>query len=492
MRAGILLAGLILAAAAGLRIPRLAQRPMHADEAILADKFGTLLESHSWKYDPREYHGPVLLYLTLIPARLAGLRRYADLTETTLRIVPVLVGLLLVAAPLALARGLGRNQVLAASALTATSPAMVYYSRYYIPEMLLTCWTAGLIVAGHHYARTKRAAWGLCGGLFLGLMLATKETALIAAGSMLVALLLTGTRRLPDWRHLLAALAVALALLAVLVGLPETLQAWRNYYHRGFEEQRHVHAWNYYLRLLTWSDGPILVLAAVGFAAAITGKGIGEADGAFIRFLGVYSLAMATAYSLIPYKTPWCLLGFLHGMILLAGVGIVALARIGLGTVRRLALTAVAAGGAYLLYQACAASYLYDADPRNPYAYAHTTRDVYAIRDRLEGLAGAHPKGRSMPVQVVSSQNLWPLPWYLRSFSRIDWHRTVTSEMHPAEVILASPDLEPALIRALYELPPPGERELYMNMFPRKIELRPGVELRGYVRRSLWEAALLK
>ena len=44
-----------------------------------------------------------------------------------------------------------------------------------------------------------------------------------------------------------------------------------------------------------------------------------------LRFLGFYTLLMATAYSVIPYKTPWCLLGFLHGMVLLAGIGAVRL-----------------------------------------------------------------------------------------------------------------------------------------------------------------------
>ena len=49
---------LLLVVAAGLRLPRLADRPMHADEAILADKFGTLLETGRWRYDPGDYHGP--------------------------------------------------------------------------------------------------------------------------------------------------------------------------------------------------------------------------------------------------------------------------------------------------------------------------------------------------------------------------------------------------------------------------------------------------
>src|SRR5262245_21182237 len=49
---------------AALRLPALAARPMHADEAIHADKLGTLLEGGGYAYDPSQYHGPTLYYLT--------------------------------------------------------------------------------------------------------------------------------------------------------------------------------------------------------------------------------------------------------------------------------------------------------------------------------------------------------------------------------------------------------------------------------------------
>jgi hypothetical protein len=52
-------------------------------------------------------------------------------------------------------------------------------------------------------------------------------------------------------------------------------------------------------------------------------------------------------------------------------------------------------------------------------------------------------------------------------------------------VIVVTPDMEPALVRRLYDLAPPGERELYVSIFERPVELRPGVELRGYAAKSL-------
>ncbi len=77
---------LILAAtlaALALRLPRLDQRPMHTDEAVHAVKFGSLLEKGHYRYDPHEYHGPTLNYLTLIPAWLSSARKLPDISEST-------------------------------------------------------------------------------------------------------------------------------------------------------------------------------------------------------------------------------------------------------------------------------------------------------------------------------------------------------------------------------------------------------------------------
>jgi hypothetical protein len=107
--------------------------------------------------------------------------------------------------------------------------------------------------------------------------------------------------------------------------------------------------------------------------------------------------------------------------------------------------------------------------------------------ERLKALARVHPDGAALPVQVVSRENLWPLPFYLRGFARVGWWNGVSDEAPVAPVILATPDMEPAVGRRLYDVPPPGERELYVSLFDRPMELRPRVELRGYVANGLWE-----
>jgi predicted membrane-bound mannosyltransferase len=468
----------IVGVAALLRIPQLPERPMHADEAILADKFGTLLETGVWRYDAADYHGPVLPYLTLLSAWVAGQHSYVDLSESTLRAVPVALGLLLVAIPLLLARGLGSGAAIAAAALTAISPAMVYYSRYYIPEMALTIFAAAVIAVGYRYAYTRKAGWVLTGGVLLGLMFATKETAIIAAACMGVAALVVGRWRPPNGFQVLA-----------VIGGAGTLDVMRNYLARAAGAHGHIEPPFYYLHLLLWFHRPGGPLWSEAFipALAIAGAVAGWRR-ELVRFLSVYTLLMVLVYSVIPYKTPWCLLGFLDGMILLAGVGLVAIVRSGRVLARIGAIAVIVLCGAHLVYQAVRATHHYGSDAVNPYAYAPTSTDVLKIPDRLREAAAADPAKENLVIQVASRENLWPLSWYLRRFPHVEWWREIPNEMNPAGVILVSPAMAPDLIHRLYEVPPPGERPLYGNLIDHDVEVRAGVVLRGYVKESLLEA----
>jgi uncharacterized protein (TIGR03663 family) len=514
--AGIFLATVLLAA--GLRFPSLSRRPMHADEAVHAAKLGTLVQQGRYAYDPEEFHGPTLNYLTLLPARLQGAVRYADLDESTLRSVPAAMGVLLVAAHALLIPLTGVPAAAAAALLTALSPASVFYSRYYIQETLLVFFSFGALISVCRYLLRPSALWATSVGAFVGLMHATKETFVIALASMLVSLFLTraseGWRGKADvpprkswhWPHLLAAVLTAMLVSGLFFssflshprGVVDSVTAYRTYLERAGSSPWHTHPWHYYFDLLlyfradggpVWTEGLVVGLALVGFLAALTGSSIPGVDRRMLRFLGFYTLLMAIAYSVIPYKTPWCLLGFLHGMILLAGIGAVRLlhvvrtARIG----RTLVLACLGAAAVHLGWQAWAGSFRYEADPRNPYVYAHTSTDVFVISGRIEGLARAHPLGPAMPIQIISRENLWPLPWYLRRFSAVQWWNGVPEAGVNAPVILATPDMEDALVRKLYELPPPGQRELYMDIFDRRIELRPQVEIRGYAVTTLWD-----
>lgn len=241
-----------------------------------------------------------------------------------------------------------------------------------------------------------------------------------------------------------------------------------------------------------WTEAPIVVLAVVGFIASLTKKHLSSANVNLIRFIGFYTLIMTVVYSLIPYKTPWCMLGFLHVMILLAGVGAVVLVRMMPNVIPRLIiLLFIFESSVFLTWQAYRSSYKYYSDSRNPYVYAHPTDEVFTIVQKIEEMAQAHPDGYRMHIQVICPEHdYWPLPWYLRKFEKVEWWDKVVNDKDSAPLIIASDKVESALVNKLYTLTPVQQRQMYLYLFdkPYYMWLRPKVKLLGYVRKDLWDA----
>src|SRR5678810_1103583 len=98
---------LAIAGALALRVPRLATRPLHNDEAVNAVTVSELWQQGRYAYDPDEYHGPTLHYATLPFLWLSGARSPDELSDSTLRLAPVVSGVGLILLLLLLADGLG-------------------------------------------------------------------------------------------------------------------------------------------------------------------------------------------------------------------------------------------------------------------------------------------------------------------------------------------------------------------------------------------------
>lgn len=511
----------IVVLASALRLPALDVRPMHTDESVHAAKFARLLEQGVYRYDPVEFHGPTLNYLTLIPARVRGIVRYADLDEVTLRSVPAVAGILLVAAHVLLVPVVGFRSAALAALLAAVSPAMAYYSRYYIQETLLVAFSFGALVSVCRYLQKPHAGWAIAAGTALGLMAATKETWVIACGSMAGALVLAwaAARRsgpgldAPAPRvtaiHVAAAVLSAVAVgclflssfLSHPVGIVDSVTTYATWMTRASGASWHIHPWHYYFGLLlaagsdgspVWTEAAILGLALIGLVVAFTGSRAAGGQRLLLAFLGGYAVLMVVAYASIPYKTPWCVLGFLHALILIAGVGGARLIEASPARLVRPLVALIGVAVAHLTWLAWAGCVRFSSDPRNPWVYAHTGNDVFEVVRRVDALSRAHPLKAMMPIDVISQENLWPLPWYLRRYPAVRWATAPVNDGVRAPVILTTPDMESAVGRKLYEWRLPGERELYVPIFDRHVDLRPQVELRGYAANSLWNRTVVR
>jgi uncharacterized protein (TIGR03663 family) len=509
-----------LTAGLALRGARLAERPMHHDEANQAIKFGDLLEHGDYRYDYRDHHGPSLYYLTL-PSAWAGRRwTLASLDEVTLRRVPVVFGAATILLLPFLSIGIGRTATAVAAVLMALSPAMVFYSRMFIQETLFACFTFAFVIAvGRIATDGGRASWMLA-GVAAGLAAATKETSVIVLPAAVLAsvaawwwpgserprnALTNGTWRTATLMSLVVAAAIAglfyTSFFAAPRGVLEPFRGASTYLARGVDPVSHVHPWHYYVRLLvytssgglTWSEALVIGLASVGAASGWRRRAWPERPETsrspglqvfWTRYLAC-DLAIAGAiFSLIPYKTPWNLLPFYVVAFALAGVGFVALLHMARSPALRGVLAAMLAiASCQLGWQAWRAAVVYAADPRNPYVYAQTVPDEVRMTTRIRDLAALHADGARMQVSVIAPPDeQWPTPWYLRTLLNVGyWTQPGDALALQAPVIVCSVEHTPALDKAL------GDR--YVSEF---YGLRPDVLQALYVERGLWDRFLAR
>ena len=525
----------VAAGAMALRAPELERRPLHTDESVHTIKFQGLWDQGTYRYDPNEYHGPSLYYFTLPLVWASGAKSFADTEITPYRLVPVWFGVGLVLLLFLIRDALGGPATVMAALLTALSPAMVFYSRYYIHEIPLVFFTLLVMAAGWRYCRQPGWKWVLLLGVGAGMMYATKETFIISLGAMALALLLVWIWGIVmdgysfAWRDALRPLHVVVALVVALgvgtlfftsffthAGGPlDSVRTYLPWFGRAQGNSPHLHPWYYYLDLLAWrragrgpvwSESMILILAAIGFAVSLrrvpfSGRGaatelpdgpnsraiFSEADPVWLRFIAFYTLIMTAAYAAIPYKTPWCLLGFHHGMILLAAMGFAFLWQVGATRGLRVVVgVAAGLGLAQLGAQAVRGNFTYYADPRNPYVYAHTGTDLVRLANKVLSLSRLHPDKSRMLVRVMAqgsphfprAGDYWPLPWYFRRLERVGWYNQVPPDPQ-APVVIASPAFEPALTAAL------GTNYQNAGFFGHRP--RPAVFLLLFVQRDLWE-----
>ncbi|MCA9731317.1 TIGR03663 family protein [candidate division KSB1 bacterium] len=506
---------LLILLATWLRIAHLDSRPMHTDEAVHAVKFGDLLENGTYVYDFEEYHGPTLNYLTLVPAWLRNQNTFAELDETTLRIVPAVAGIFLCASLLLFTPALSRTTLVFSVLFLSLSPAFVFYSRYYIQEMLLIFFSLLTILAAFKFFHTQKVRWAAAGGMSLGLMNATKETWIISAAAMVISFVAAiyweyGRLKLQRTQYLWSSLGIALVCFLIIsllffssfgtnpMGVWHSVYTYFTYFDRAANNSLHIHSWTYYLQILSffklgngpiWTEFSVLALAVAGIYSVLKTSRASHAENVLPRFFVIYSLLMLLIYCLIPYKTPWNALNFYLGFIVLAGIGA---ARIYASSTSRgkqvLTVTLLFLVAIHLGYQAVLATGTYDADPVNPYVYGHTHPDVLEIVAEINSFATAQEERNNLYIQVMcSGKDYWPLPWYLRHFTQTGWWSAVPDSIPLAPLVVLSPDLESDFVHHNYELSPPGKRYLYIPLFREPVYLRPGVELRCYARKKEWD-----
>lgn len=505
---------LIIIAGAVLRLTGLPQKPMHTDEAVNAVKFGNLLETGEYTYDKIEYHGPVLYYITLIPTWVGNVQCFNQLNERHLRVVPVMAGIGLLLLLFILVDFAGWKVVLSSAVIGAISPAMVFYSRYYIHETLLVFFTFGFIISLFAFLFYRKNYWLILSAIFLGLMHATKETFLFSVVILFVSIYLEEkigqgknisifqVIKSMQWHQYVTFLLTA-GFISVLFfssffknpgGIIDSITTYENYFTKAGQNELHQHPWYYYLKILTWNKGPepliwtelpVLIFSLLGIFFVFYNKG-NTAREQFFRIMAIFSILMMLIFSIMPYKTPWNILSSYFGLILLAGFGCTeVLNTLKKGMMRKTILVIMVLAALSLIIQVIYTNYKNPSHPSNPYVYGHTSSDVFHMVDRINKVSEINTEGKDLLIQVIcSNSDYWPLPWYLREYSQVGWWNNIDSDTPLSPLMVVSPDLIELLIKKMYTQPKPGEKYLYVPLFDEGTELRHGVFLDGYVRKD--------
>ena len=505
----------IFVIAAGLRLYDLTLVPLHHDEGVNGNFLVRLVREGAYQYDPENYHGPTLYYFaSLIPWTVkllfgSSVRDTYGLTTFNIRLITVLFGLGTIGLVFMLRRRLGTVATLAAGLMLAVSPGAVYLSRYFIHESWFVFLKLAIVVAGVKFYDERNPTYLIPAGASAALLFATKETAMISVGVLIIAFALTllymrfdrkvmrpsSARRgresegfsglieeLGGTANVIFQLGLALIVFLALYllfyssfftnskGINDSLQTFAVWTRTG--RQAHVHPALMYLTWLVRIEGPLLFLGAIGAAIVVL-----KPRRSFALFSALWAFGLIAAYSLIPYKTPWLLLNFVLPLALIAGYAIQAIYEMDHGQLRLVSVIFLVAIG-IATYQSIDLNFVnYDNDDEKyVYVYAHTTREALDLVKQVEQIA-KETNGPTTGISIISP-DYWPLPWYFRHFSRVGYFGRMAASSEP--IIIANENQKEEVDRNFGEL----YRQVESKSPGGSFELRPGVKLLLYVRRS--------
>ncbi len=426
----------ILILAAALRWWAIDIKPAHFDEGINGWFADQMRKSGFYRYDPTNYHGPLHFYTVFVSQNLFGRSLWA------LRLPSILAGIAAVWVILRFHPYIGRTGSILAALALAVSPAFVFFSRYSIHESWLVLFNL-LFLLGF-LGLWKRGEARDLGLLIAGVtgMVLTKETYLIQIGCAILAwpFLMLWNKIVPGEGSLLPAvrrwslrdLAVysGLGIFAVVFFYSGTFQNWDGvsglwktylaWFETGTEHGGHsktsydlIGPLNYYwIALMARYEWPALL----GLAACMACL---PRCPAHLRFIAIYAGGLLLAYSVISYKTPWCIIAFLWPFYLVAG-GIIGRLRAPLrGAAIALWLVAVSVSYASSLKL----NFRNFTDHTEPYVYVQTFPEISVLTEPILELARRNPSNYGISGTILLD-SYYPIPWILGDFYRIGYHNS--------------------------------------------------------------------
>jgi uncharacterized protein (TIGR03663 family) len=465
---------LIVGTAAVLRVLLLGIKPPHFDEGINGWFVDQMVKTGFYRYDPTNYHGPLHFYILFLSQTLFGRNVWA------LRMPVVLGSIFCVYLTTRFEPLIGRTTARLAAVAMAVSPAFVFYGRYSIHEVWLLLFSMLFVLGLLGLRRFGTATYLWCTTMGLTGMILTKETYIIHVGCAAIAavvlLVSHAITPLPDfkparqrWAYLDLAVASATAIALIvffysgtffnwdgLKGLYQSFDAW---FKTGSNGNGHEKRPYYWLMLIARYEAPVL--------AGLIMCGLCQQLKSFaLRYLAIYGVGTLAAYSIVAYKTPWCIISIVWPFLFLfaamlplaplrfsrntnmfigAGIVLVAIATaiyvtltkfdqswpwvtIGgtalvLFALRSMRVTRGLVGILVLLSLGWTISlnYFRCTTDTEPYVYVQTYNDIFKLTRPLEKLAQSDKRTYQLVGHLIRT-SAYPFPWILGDFPNVGYY----------------------------------------------------------------------
>lgn len=418
----------ILLLAIVLRFLFLDMRPAHHDEGINGWFSDQMTANGFYKYDPTNYHGPLHFYIVFFFQTLFGRSNWI------LRLPTVLVSILSVYWILLFSRFIGRRASQVAAIAMAISPGFVYFGKFAIHEadlvffLILILWG----IMGLYYEGKTKYLWALAIGITGAIL--TKETYIIHFACFFLAwiVLIIWEKIIPSidrrgmpWHASITKHDIALVLFVCiflivffysgnflnfkgLSGLYETFSPWLK---TGSASHGHEKPFLYWINLSTRYEQ----VAFIGLLCSI--RYIFKSS-RLLRYTAIYGCGTFLAYSLIPYKTPWCIISLLWPFYILFGDVYNQISKTRFNLIINLFCVILFAISLFISVRLNFFDY---SNNKERYVYVHTFNSITKLTEPLFKLVKEDPIKYNI-TGIVIRPDEWPIPWILGDFTMIGYY----------------------------------------------------------------------
>ncbi len=429
----------LLTLSALLRFLFLEMKASHFDEGVYGFFVQEIWRKGFFPYDPSNFHGPIYYYALQISEQIFGRGLFA------FRFMSGVFSILTVYHTWRLNKFFGEVAVWAAIAV-AFSPSAVFYSRYAMHESLFILLQVLFIHQIYELKSELKLSTACKLGLYAGLCFATKETTIIFLFCILFSIFLAELIPWPKTFKLrprigLISVVSFLSLSATIVfvfscfgaepnRIADFFKAYSFWTKTGVEHlSGHEKPFGYWYDLLVRYEWPALIGLLVSPFLLLFGSKNS-------RLFSFFALGTLLAYSIIPYKTPWCILGIVWPFCLLFGFALTELRSYAFFkniAIRATALTKLQharsnAISSFLAIVVCLISLGFAIQlnffrfhaVKEPYVYVQSSADINIVSNLIKQRVQLFPEDLNMNI-LIALKASWPFPWLLADFTHVEY-----------------------------------------------------------------------